>query len=139
KALHAHVGDSVVLIAPEGVATPTGVVPRMRRFQVVGLLHSGMYEYDRGLALVSLADAARLFGLAPGEVTGMRLSLDDPWQASKVVRRVAYDLSDWTENHATLFESIQSTKSIMFVMLSMIVAVAAFNIVATLVMIVKEK
>ena len=146
QALHVHVGDSVVLIAPEGVATPTGVMPRMRRFQVAGLFHSGMYEYDRGLALVSLTDAARLFGLAPGEVTGMRLSLDDPWQAPRVVRRVAYDLggagyyvSDWTDNHATFFESIESTKSMMFVMLSMIVAVAAFNIVATLVMIVKEK
>jgi lipoprotein-releasing system permease protein len=146
QTLHVHVGDSVVLIAPEGVATPTGVVPRMRRFQVTGLFHSGMYEYDRGLALVSLTDAARLYGLAPDTITGMRLSLADPWAAAKVVRRVAYDLggpgyyvSDWTQTHATLFESIESTKSIMFVMLSMIVAVAAFNIVATLVMIVKEK
>ena len=146
QALHVHAGDSVVLIAPEGVATPTGVMPRMRRFQVTGLFHSGMYEYDRGLALVSLADAARLYGLAPDTVTGMRLSLADPWAAPKVVRRVAFDLggpgyyvSDWTQTHATLFESIESTKSIMFVMLSMIVAVAAFNIVATLVMIVKEK
>ncbi|HEV2271819.1 MAG TPA: lipoprotein-releasing ABC transporter permease subunit [Steroidobacteraceae bacterium] len=146
QALHVHVGDSVVLIAPEGVATPTGVMPRMRRFAVTGLFHSGMYEYDRGLALVSMSDAARLFGLPLGEVTGMRLSLADPWQAPKLVRRVAYDLggpgyyvSDWTDNHATLFQSIESTKSIMFVMLSMIVAVAAFNIVATLVMIVKEK
>lgn len=146
QALHARVGESVVLIAPTGVATPTGVMPRMRRFQVVGLFHSGMYEYDRGLALVNLTDAARLFGLAPGTVTGLRLSLDDPWQAPKVVRRVAYDLggagyyvSDWTDNHANFFRSIESTKSMMFVMLSMIVAVAAFNIVATLVMIVKEK
>ncbi|HZT05112.1 MAG TPA: lipoprotein-releasing ABC transporter permease subunit [Steroidobacteraceae bacterium] len=146
QALHVHVGDSVVLIAPEGVATPTGVVPRMRRFRVSGLFHSGMYEYDRGLALVSLEDAARLFGLAPAEITGLRLSLDDPWQAPKVVRRVAYDLggagyyvSDWTDNHANFFRSIETTKSMMFVMLSMIVAVAAFNIVATLVMIVKEK
>jgi lipoprotein-releasing system permease protein len=146
QALHVKVGDSVVLIAPQGVATPTGVMPRMRRFEVAGLFHSGMYEYDRGLALVSLTDAARLFGLPPGEVTGMRLSLDDPWQAPKAVRRIAYDLggagyyvSDWTDTHANFFRSIETTKSMMFVMLSMIVAVAAFNIVATLVMIVKEK
>jgi lipoprotein-releasing system permease protein len=146
RALRVRVGESVVLIAPQGVATPTGVMPRMRRFEVAGLFHSGMYEYDRGLALVNLTDAARLFALAPGEVTGLRLSLDDPWQAPKVVRRVAYDLggpgyyvSDWTDNHANFFRSIESTKSMMFVMLSMIVAVAAFNIVATLVMIVKEK
>jgi lipoprotein-releasing system permease protein len=146
KALRVRVGESVVLIAPEGVATPTGVMPRMRRFRVVGLFHSGMYQYDRALALVNLTDAQRLFGLAPGEVTGMRLSLADPWQAPAVVRRVAYDLggagyyvSDWTDKHANFFRSIESTKSMMFVMLSMIVAVAAFNIVATLVMIVKEK
>jgi len=146
RALRVRVGESVVLIAPQGVATPTGVMPRMRRFEVAGLFHSGMYEYDRGLALVNLTDAARLFALAPGEVTGLRLSLDDPWQAPKVVRRVAYDLGgpgyyvgDWTDNHANFFRSIESTKSMMFVMLSMIVAVAAFNIVATLVMIVKEK
>ena len=146
RALRVRVGGSVVLIAPQGVATPTGVMPRMRRFEVAGLFHSGMYEYDRGLALVNLTDAARLFALAPGEVTGLRLSLDDPWQAPKVVRRIAYDLggpgyyvSDWTDNHANFFRSIESTKSMMFVMLSMIVAVAAFNIVATLVMIVKEK
>ncbi|MGH8288632.1 MAG: lipoprotein-releasing ABC transporter permease subunit [Steroidobacteraceae bacterium] len=146
RALHVRVGESVVLIAPQGVATPTGVMPRMRRFEVAGLFHSGMYEYDRGLALVNLTDAARLFALAPGEVTGLRLSLDDLWQAPKLVRRVAYDLggpgyyvSDWTDKHANFFRSIESTKSMMFVMLSMIVAVAAFNIVATLVMIVKEK
>jgi lipoprotein-releasing system permease protein len=146
RALHVRVGQSVVLIAPQGVATPTGVMPRMRRFEVAGLFHSGMYEYDRELALVNLTDAARLFALVPGEVTGLRLSLEDPWQAPKVVRRVAYDLggpgyyvSDWTDNHANFFRSIESTKSMMFVMLSMIVAVAAFNIVATLVMIVKEK
>jgi len=146
QALRVKVGDSVVLIAPAGVATPTGVMPRMRRFRVTGLFHSGMYEYDRGLALVNLEDAARLFGLAPGEITGLRLSLEDPWQAPKVVRRAAYDLggdgyyvSDWTDNHANFFRSIETTKSMMFVMLSMIVAVAAFNIVATLVMIVKEK
>ena len=146
QALHVRVGGSVVLIAPQGVATPTGVMPRMRRFRVTGLFHSGMYQYDRGLALVNLTDAARLFGLAPDEVTGLRLSLDDPWQAPKLVRRIAYDLggagyyvSDWTDKHANFFRSIETTKSMMFVMLSMIVAVAAFNIVATLVMIVKEK
>src|SRR2546430_11533446 len=75
--LDARVGDSVVLIAPEGTATPTGVVPRMRRFRVVGLFHSGMYEFDRGLALTHMADAARLFELG-GAVTGLRLAGADP-------------------------------------------------------------
>jgi lipoprotein-releasing system permease protein len=143
--LNARVGDSVVLIAPEGTATPTGVVPRMRRFHVTGLLSSGMYEFDRGLALVHLADAARLLRLGAG-VTGLRLALDDPLHAPTTVRGLAlalggpgYYVSDWTQDHANFFRSIEITKSMMFVILLMLVAVAAFNIVATLVMIVKEK
>ena len=143
--LGARVGDSVVLIAPEGTATPTGVVPRMRAFRVVGLFHSGMYEFDRGLALTHLSDAARLFRL-DDRVTGLRLALADPLHAPSLVRRVAQALGgpgfyarDWTEDHANLFRSVEITKSMMFVILLMIVAVAAFNIVATLVMIVKEK
>ncbi|HEY0768572.1 MAG TPA: lipoprotein-releasing ABC transporter permease subunit [Steroidobacteraceae bacterium] len=143
--LNARVGDSVVLIAPQGTATPTGVVPRMRRFRVVGLFQSGMYEFDRGLALVHMADAARLFQLGAG-VTGLRLAFNDPLRAPSIVRRVALALggpgfyvTDWTQDHANFFRSIEITKSMMFVILLMIVAVAAFNIVATLVMIVKEK
>jgi lipoprotein-releasing system permease protein len=143
--INARVGDSVVLIAPEGTATPTGVVPRMRRFHVAGLFRSGMYEFDRGLALVHLADAARLLRLGEG-VTGLRLALDDPLRAPITVRRIAlalggpgYYVSDWTQDHANFFRSIEITKSMMFVILLMLVAVAAFNIVATLVMIVKEK
>lgn len=145
RELNARVGDSVVLIAPEGTATPTGVVPRMRRFHVTGLFSSGMYEFDRGLALVHLADAARLLRLGAG-VTGLRLALDDPLRAPTTVRGLAlalggpgYYVSDWTQDHANFFRSIEITKSMMFVILLMLVAVAAFNIVATLVMIVKEK
>jgi lipoprotein-releasing system permease protein len=144
RELQAHVGSHVVLIAPEGTATPTGVVPRMRRFQVTGIFQSGMYEFDRGLALVHLDDAARLYRLGD-RVTGIRLALQDPLQAPTAVRRLAIGLgggfyvSDWTRNHVNFFRSIELTKSMMFVILLMIVAVAAFNIVATLVMIVKEK
>jgi lipoprotein-releasing system permease protein len=145
RELNVRVGDSIVLIAPEGTATPTGVVPRMRRFRVVGLFHSGMYEFDRGLALVHMDDAARLFRLGD-RVTGVRLALQDPMRAPSTVRRIALALggagfyvSDWTQNHANFFRSIETTKSMMFIILLMIVAVAAFNIVATLVMIVKEK
>lgn len=136
--------DRVVLIAPRGVVTPTGVVPRMRRFTVVGIFHSGMYEYDRGMALVHVADAARLLQLGDG-MTGVRLALNDPLQAPLLVRRLAeemgggYYVSDWTGIHPNLFRSIQMTKSLLFVILSMIVSIAAFNIVATLVMVVKEK
>lgn len=135
----------MVVIAPEGTATPTGVMARMRRFKVVGLFHSGMYEFDRGLALTEMSDAARLFRLGDA-VTGLRLALDDPLRAPATVRRVALALggagfyvSDWTENHANFFRSIEITKSMMFFILLILVVVAAFNIVATLVMIVKEK
>ncbi len=147
--LHAGVGDSVVLIAPEGSATPTGLVPRMRRFQVVGLFKSGMYEFDRGLALTHLDDAARLFRAGAG-ITGLRLAFRNPLQAPALVRQAArrvsgqlgiqgFYVTDWTQDHANFFRSIEITKSMLFVILLMLVAVAAFNIVATLVMIVKEK
>lgn len=137
-------GDTVVLIAPKGTVTLTGLVPRMRRFTVVGLFQSGMYEYDRGLALLHVADAARLLQLGDA-MTGVRLQLSDPLEAPRLVRELALELgggyfvSDWTRVHANFFRSIQMTKSMLFVILSMIVAIAAFNIVATLVMVVKEK
>ena len=149
RELHAGVGDTVVVIAPEGSATPTGLVPRMRRFHVVGLFNSGMYEFDRGLALVHLEDAARLFRAGDG-VTGLRLAFTEPLRAPILVREVArrvsqqlgepgFYVTDWTQDHANFFRSIEITKSMLFVILLMLVAVAAFNIVATLVMIVKEK
>jgi len=142
--LGAHTGGAVVVIAPQGTATPTGLEARMRRFRVVGIFSSGMYEFDRGLALTNLEDAARLFRLGD-KVTGLRLALTDPLRAPEVAVRVARSLggdfyvSDWTQNHANFFRSIEITKSMMFIILLMLVAVAAFNIVATLVMIVKEK
>ena len=144
KDLNVHVGGSVVLIAPEGTATPTGVVPRMRRFRVVGIIESGIYEIDRGLALVQMTDAARLFRLND-RVTGLRLALKDPQRAPATVRAVAkalggnFYVKDWTMDHEIFFRSIESMKKMMFIILFMIVGVAAFNIVATLVMIVKEK
>jgi lipoprotein-releasing system permease protein len=141
----AKVGDTVVLIAPEGTATPTGVVPRMRRFEVSGIFESGMYEFDRGLALVHMVDAARIYRLGTS-ATGIRLALEDPLNARRTVSAVALSLggpgfyvSDWTRNHANFFRSIEIAKTMLFIILLMIVGVAAFNIVATLVMIVKEK
>jgi len=144
KDLNVQVGGSVVLIAPDGTATPTGVVPRMRRFRVVGIVESGVYEIDRGLALVQMTDAARLFRLND-RVTGLRLALKDPQRAPATVRAVAkalggnFYVKDWTMDHEIFFRSIDSMKKMMFIILFMIVGVAAFNIVATLVMIVKEK
>jgi lipoprotein-releasing system permease protein len=143
-ALDVRVGDSVVLIAPLATATPSGLQPRERRCTVSGIFSSGMYEYDRGLALVEMHDAARIYRMGDN-VSGLRLAVRDPWRAPSVVHDVAVRLgggfyvSDWTRSHENFFASITVMKSILFVILLMIVGVAAFNIVATLVMIVKEK
>ncbi len=143
-ALDAKVGDLVFLLAPEATATPAGLQPRMRRFAITGIFSSGMYEYDRALALVEIHDAARIYRMGDN-VTGLRLAIRDPWQAPAVVRNVALSLgggfyvTDWTRSHESFFRSITVMKSILFVILLMIVGVAAFNIIATLVMIVKEK
>ena len=142
--LQLKVGDSVIVVVAQGNATPIGVLPRMRRFTVSGVFSAGMYEFDRGLALVSMQDAARLYRLGDA-VTGVRLSLQDLFRAPVVVRDVAVALgggffvSDWTRKHANFFRSIEITKGILFVILSLIIGVAAFNIVSTLVMVVKEK
>jgi len=119
-------------------------VPRTKRFTVSGIYRVGMYEFDRRLAFVNLEDAQRLFRLR-GKISGIRLAVDDIYSASEIVREVAVDLgeavsiSDWTRRHVNFFRSIQITKSILFVILLMVVAVAAFNIVSTLVMVVKDK
>ncbi|MDE2252514.1 MAG: lipoprotein-releasing ABC transporter permease subunit [Gammaproteobacteria bacterium] len=143
-ALGVQIGGSVVLIAPLGSVTPAGFAPTMRRFHVSGLFHSGMYEYDSALALAPLRDTARIYRLGDA-VTGVRLALRDPLAAPRVVRELALQIgggfyvSDWTRTHASFFRSIQVTKTMMFMILVLVVAVAAFNIVATLVMVVKEK
>ncbi len=142
--LGARVGDSIVLMAPQASVTPAGVLPRMRRFQVSGLFEVGMYEYDRGSAFIHLDDARAVFQTGEG-VTGLRLQLSDMMQAGSISREVARSLdgifrvSDWTQQHANLFRAIQMEKVVMFIILSLIVAVAAFNIVSTLVMLVTDK
>jgi lipoprotein-releasing system permease protein len=147
KELAVGVGQKVVLMAPEGSATPAGFAPRMRRFTVSGIFESGMYEYDRGLALLHMRDAAVLYRLGDS-VTGLRLALDDPMLAPQTVRNVAtiidysgsgYFVSDWTRDHLNFFRNIELTKSLMFFIQLIMVIVAAINLVATLVMIVKEK
>ena len=144
RELQVTVGGRVVVVVPKGTVTPVGIEPRKKTFVVAGIFRSGMYEYDRGLALVHVADAARLYQLGDA-VTGVRLALADPLRAPAMVRQLAVDLgggyyvSDWTRIHSNFFRSIQMTKSMLFVILSMIVAIAAFNIVATLVMVVKAK
>jgi lipoprotein-releasing system permease protein len=144
EALHVRVGDRVVLMSPQAVLTPLGALPRMRRFTVSGIFNAGMYEYDRGLALVHLEDLARLTRKGDA-VTGLRLKVEDIYAARATVYGVArkleniYYASDWTQTHQNFFRSITLTKTIMFVVLSLVVFVGAFNIVSTLVMVVKEK
>jgi lipoprotein-releasing system permease protein len=143
-ALRAFSGDKVTLIAPQGMVTPAAVLPRMKQFTVVGVFEVGMYEYDAGLALVHMEDAQRLYQM-DASVSGVRLKLDDLFAAPRVVRELAADIgqdlrvSDWTKNHANFFRAVQIEKNMMFLILLLIVAVAAFNIVSTLVMTVQDK
>ncbi|BCO30746.1 cell division protein FtsX [Thiohalobacter sp. COW1] len=142
--LGVQVGDRVTVISPQATVTVAGALPRLRRFTVVGLFEVGMYEYDRGVALVHMQDAARLFRL-DGQASGLRLQLRDLFEVKRVVAElsqelpVRYRLSDWTREHYNFFRAIQTEKRVMFVILALIVAVAAFNIVSTLVMVVTDK
>ena len=138
------IGDKVTVTLAEGIVTPAGVIPRTKRFTVSGIYRVGMYEFDRRLALINIGDAQRLYR-KKGTVTGVRLDVTEIYAAPDIVREVARDfgklvlVSDWTRVHVNFFRSIQITKSILFVILLMVVAVAAFNIVSTLVMVVKDK
>ena len=142
--LSVAIGDPVLVVIAQGNVTPAGVMPRMRRFTVAGLVDAGMYEFDQGLGLVHLDDARRLFRLGDA-VTGLRYAFDDPATAARRIRAIAeglegrYYISDWSRRQGNFFRSLQVTKSIMFFVLLLVVGVAAFNIISTLVMVVKEK
>jgi lipoprotein-releasing system permease protein len=144
EAIGAQVGDRVVVIVPQGDVTPVGVMPRMRAFEVVGIIAVGMYEYDRRIALFDLQDVSRLLRMGQ-DITGIRLNVTNMYAAPRVVRDSAtvlggsYLVEDWTTQHENFFRSIDITKRILFIMLSAVVAVAAFNIVSTMVMVVKSK
>ena len=137
-------GDGLLVVIAQGNVTPAGVAPRMRRFTVAGFIDAGMYEFDQGLAVVHIADAQKLFRLGDA-VTGLRYRFDDPNAAPGLIRAIgeslpgSYFISDWSRRQGNFFRSLQVTKSIMFFVLLLVVAVAAFNIIATLVMVVKEK
>jgi len=142
--LQASIGDKVTLTLAEGIVTPAGIMPRTRRFTVTGIYRVGMYEFDRRLAFINITDSQKLFRLADN-VSGIRLAVTNVFDAPQIVRRAAIEggggvlVSDWTRRHVNFFRSIQITKSILFVILLMVIAVAAFNIVSTLVMVVKDK
>jgi lipoprotein-releasing system permease protein len=144
NALQVEMGDKITLTLAQGMVTPAGVVPRIKRFTVSGTYRVGMYEFDRRLAFINLTDAQKLFRLRD-DVSGVRLAVTNIFNASEIVRSVAVEagggviVNDWTRRHINFFRSIQITKSILFVILLMVIAVAAFNIVSTLVMVVKDK
>ena len=144
RALGVLVGDKVAVIAPQGQVTPAGVIPRLKQFTVAGLFEVGMFEYDSGLALVHLEDAQKLYQMG-NAVSGVRLRLNDLFAARSVAREVTAQLerevyaTDWTRSHANFFRAVEIEKRVMFIILTLIVAVAAFNIVSTLVMLVTDK
>jgi lipoprotein-releasing system permease protein len=144
KKLGLDVGDRVAMATAQPVVTPIGIMPRTRRFEVVGTFASGLYEFDRNFAYVHMSDAAKLYRKGD-TVTGLRLKVDDIFAAPRVVRELAQALgggfyvNDWTNKNANFFHNIQLAKSMFFIILLMVVAVAAFNIVSTLVMVVKDK
>jgi len=143
--LGAITGDKVMLITPEASVTPLGFAPRVKRFVVTGVFRFGMYQFDRNLAVIHADDAAALFRLGDGGFSGIRLKLADTARAPIVARELRDDLgfdyfvSDWTRQNANYFAAVKMEKTMMFIILSMIVAVAAFNIVSTLVMLVQDK
>ncbi len=143
RALQVQPGDKVTLAAPQGQVTPAGVLPRLKAFQVVGIFEAGHYEYDSTLAFIHLDDALRMFRMdAP---TGLRLKIADMHRAPAVAHDLSRILSgellisDWSQQNRNWFAAVQTEKRMMFLILTLIIAVAAFNLVSTLVMTVTDK
>ncbi len=137
-------GDKITVISPQINSTPAGIVPRMRRFTVVGIFKVGMYEYDRNMALIHIDDAAKLFRL-DNTVSALRIKMDDLLNAPQITASLAaafadnYQVSDWTMANDNFFQAIKMEKKVMSIILLLMVAVSAFNIVSTLIMVVTDK
>ena len=144
RALGVRLGDPVVVITPQGTVTPAGTLPRVKSFHVVGIFEIGMFEFDSGLALIDIADAQKLYRL-DDKVSGVRLKLDDLFAAPSVARALLpllpfdAEVRDWTLSHANFFRAVAIEKRMMFLILTLIVAVAAFNIVSAQMMVVTDK
>ncbi|WP_127470861.1 lipoprotein-releasing ABC transporter permease subunit [Thiomicrorhabdus aquaedulcis] len=144
KSLGVTVGDKITLIAPQGSVSPVGVVPRIKRFTVVGLFEAGMHEYDSGLAIIHIDDAQKVFKYNDS-YGALQLKLDDLFLVGQVRKKIAeqmddgYLLRDWTQQHVNFFKAIEMEKRMMFIVLALIIMVAAFNIVSTMVMVVTDK
>ncbi len=143
RKLAVTLGDKVTLVAPQANVTPAGILPRLKRFTVAGIFEVGMHEFDSGLALIHMDDALRLFRKTGP--TGLRLKTNDILKAPVISREIVaqlpgrYWVVDWTQRHANFFRALKTEKTVMFVILTLIVAVAAFNIISTLVMMVSDK
>ncbi len=143
-ALGVGVGDKVTMLVPKFTSTPAGTVPRMKRFVVSGIFQVGMGEYDRGVAMVNMQDLGKLLRMG-GAVSGIRLKLTDMYKATQVSRELAlqfnglFRVTDWTDQHRNFFSALKMEKRMMGLLLFFIVVIAAFNIVATLVMVVVDK
>ncbi len=144
KHLSTAVGDTIQVISPLGSMTPMGMMPKMKRFRVVGIFHSGMYEYDNTMAYVSLESAQKFFGMGD-EVTGIQVRTTDLYKVKEIGREIRRTLGfsfwtrDWMEMNRNLFSALRLEKIAMFIILVLIVLVAAFNIISTLIMVVMEK
>jgi lipoprotein-releasing system permease protein len=144
RALRVRQGDKITLLAPQGMVTPAAILPRIKQFRVVGIFEAGMFEFDSGLALVHIEDAQKLYRM-DDRVSGVRLKVDDLFAAPQIGRELMRYLdgeiwiSDWTRSHANFFRAVEIEKRMMFLILLLIVAVAAFNIVSMLVMAVQDK
>ncbi len=144
KRITAFVGDIVTLISPEGKLTPLGRVPNTKKFRVVGIFESGMYDYDSSMAYVSLKEAQQFLSLG-NRITGIEIKIDNPDESDRVAKKIQAILSyplivkDWKEMNKSLFSALKLEKMTMFVILTMIVLVGALNIVSTLVLMVMEK
>ncbi|TNF98162.1 MAG: lipoprotein-releasing ABC transporter permease subunit, partial [Gammaproteobacteria bacterium] len=137
-------GDKITVVSPQLNVSPAGIMPRLKRFTVAGIFEVGMHEFDSGLVLMHMDDAAKLFKMK-GKVSGVRFQIQHLFDAPRVRYEFSkalggeYWVSDWTRRHANFFKAVQMEKTVMFVILSLIIAVAAFNIVSTLVMVVTDK
>ena len=145
RALGVFTGDKIVLISPQGQVTPAGILPRLKQFTITGIFQAGHIEYDSSLVLIHLADAQKLYRMGDNEVSGVRLKLHDLFHAPQVAQELApmisadVYISDWSRQHANYFRAIQIEKRMLSLILALIIAVAAFNIVSTLVMAVTDK
>jgi lipoprotein-releasing system permease protein len=145
KSLGASKGDKIVLISPQGQMTPVGILPRLKQFTITGIFKAGHFEYDSTLVLIHMADAQKLYRMRNTQVSGVRLKLQDLFQSKQVVQELLPMISDttfindWTSQHANYFRAIQIEKRMLSLILALLILVAAFNIVSTLVMAVTDK